>query len=180
MRRALGTLFPPFTNNILSNVGVNVQQAAWTKLSMINIKNIFYGDFMKYSVSFRIIADDLNPLEITQILGINPSISHIKGEQKTTITKKGKTLIFSPCKFGLWSINSLKEKCQSINSHLNYLLSILYPLKEKLLRLSEKGCSMDIYCGVFTHEVDQPGFIKEPEVLYKLGDLKITLGMSIY
>lgn len=135
---------------------------------------------MKSMVSFRIISDTLNCLEITNMLGINPSISHDKGDENTATTKNGKLITHSPFNSGLWSIETTEEKHQTINGHIKSLLIILLPLKKELLELSARGYKMDIFCGIFTHEVDQPGFIVEPDVMFQLGELNIVLGVCIY
>ena len=135
---------------------------------------------MKYHVSFRIGGDELDPLEITEILGIVPDLAHKKGDKNTTVSKKGKIIEFSPFSCGLWSIKSKNDEYADLEYHIKSLLILLYPLKDRLIELSNRGYKMDMFCGVFVHEVHQAGFSLSPDTLLKLGELSTELGICIY
>jgi len=135
---------------------------------------------LKHNVCFRIVADELDPLEITAMLGITPSKAHRRGDPNTSITKKGKVIEFSPFSTGVWLVYSDAEEHADLDYHLKSLLSLLYPLKVKLIELSQRGYSMDVFCGVFTHEAPQPGFDISSDSLRRLGELNISIGMCIY
>jgi hypothetical protein len=138
------------------------------------------GELTKYSVSFRIRNDNLDTLEITEMLGIKPDKAHRKGDPNTARSKKGKLIEFSPYNTGLWCIDSKEEEFSSLKYHLGSLLSILLPLKNELLELSNKGYKMDLFCGVFTHGTHQCGFNIDADVLFMLGELNIELNICIY
>jgi len=135
---------------------------------------------VKYKVGFRIRDDELNPSEITRMLGISPDRAHRKGDSNTSISKKGKVIHYSPFSTGVWSINSQAEESATLECHLRSLLLILYPLKNKLAEFSNRGYQMDIFCGAFMHNVEQPGFEINADILLQLGELNISFGMSIY
>ena len=137
-------------------------------------------NLLSVKVSFRITGDLIDPSEITKHLGLQPDKSHRKGDANEVVSKKGRIIRYSPFSSGLWSINTkLCDTCD-FNSHLKNLLDHIYPLKNELNELSLRGYKMDIFCGVFAQEVDQPGFIICPENLLKIGELNISLGMDFY
>jgi Domain of unknown function (DUF4279) len=55
---------------------------------------------LKMSSGFYLYGDDLNPLEITDLLGIEPTGAHLKGE---VVVGKTTGRAYSPRKTGLWS-----------------------------------------------------------------------------
>jgi len=59
----------------------------------------------RYTVSFKIAHDELDPVEITKILGIIPNVTHKKGD--TRLTKSGKPIkseFFPTYPTGIWGI----------------------------------------------------------------------------
>jgi len=124
--------------------------------------------------------DDLDPIAITETLGIFPDKTHRKGDANTSISKKGKVIHYSPYRTGVWIINSQEEEHTILEQHLKTLLSTLYPLKDQLIELSNRGYRMDMFCGAFISEVHQPGFDISSDTLLKLGELNIDLGVCIY
>ncbi|MCL2411425.1 MAG: DUF4279 domain-containing protein [Treponema sp.] len=135
---------------------------------------------IKYSVGFRIIDDNLDPAEITKMLGIVPDDAHRKGEPNTKITSKGKILHYAPFSTGIWIVNSREERHEILARHIKSLLDILYPLKDKFAELTSRGYKMDICCGAFLNEVQQPGFDISPDILLQMGEMNIKIGMCIY
>jgi len=138
------------------------------------------SDLIKYSVCFRILDDMLDPSEITGMLGITPDRSHRKGDPNTSISKKGKLIHYSPFSKGVWIINSKEDEFAILEHHVKSILLVLYPLKGELTELAKRRYKMDMFCGAFIHDVDQPGFELNPNVLQQLGELNISLGMCIY
>ena len=135
---------------------------------------------LNYKVSFRIGNDELNPLEITEILGISPDRAHQKGDPNTSISKKGKVINYSPFSTGVWALTSQADESATLECHLKSLLHILYPLKNELAEFSNRGYRMDMFCGAFMHNVEQPGFEIDSDTLLQLGELNIALGICIY
>jgi len=134
---------------------------------------------VEFKVSFRICDDKLNPLEITELLGITPDLAHRKGDPNASISKKGKLIVYSPFSTGLWSIHAKEESNTDLEQQIKSLLSVLYPLKDSLLKLSRRGYKMDIFCGAFT-DASVFGFEIKPDTLLWLGELNIKLGLDIY
>jgi len=135
---------------------------------------------MKSKVSFRIGSDELDPNVITTTLGIEADNAHRKGDPNTALSKKGKLIKYSPFSTGLWCIESKENEYAVLDHHIKSLLSLLVPMKAHLIEMQKKGYKMDMFCGVFTHEACQPGFLLSPSVMLQLGELGIELGICIY
>jgi len=133
-----------------------------------------------YHASFRIGDERLNPLEISNMLGLIPDKSHNKGDPNTSISKKGKVIHYSPFSSGLWSVESKEDKHLNLIHHLRGLLRVLSPLKDKLAELHSRGYRIDMFCGIFIHDGACPGFDIEADILLLLGELNIDLGICIY
>ena len=109
--------------------------------------------FLKCHVSFRISDDKLNPLEITNMLGIEPSISHKQGDSNTSISKKGKLIKFSPYSSGLWCIDSKEAE----NRDLQVCLSNIETTIEAKIRLVVRSDRWDINTQEFISLVRSQG-----------------------
>ena len=135
---------------------------------------------MKCRASLRISDDNLEPAEITKILCIEPDKSHKKNDPNLGISKKGKIFMNSTYTSGLWSIDSKEDESMNLEHHIASLLHVVYPMKDKFTMLSNMGYKINVFCGVFAFDADQPGFSICPDVLQKLGELNIMLDVCIY
>lgn len=138
------------------------------------------NDNIKYKVSFRIIDDELDPAEVSCLLNIESSSSHKKGDPNKKISKKGREIEYSPFSTGLWGLDSSQESGVSIDFHIQSLLDKLEPVNEKLHILYERGYKFDIFCGVFIIDSAQPGIELDCDIIRKMADLKVSLGLCIY
>ena len=134
----------------------------------------------EYVVSFRIIDKELNPSEITALMGITPDIAYKKGDQNTKMSKKGKLIEFSPFSTGVWIIDSKEGKHLTLEHHFKSLIALLYPLKATLLDFSQRGYKMDMFCGIFLFDGTGASFEIDPNTLLQLGELNISMGVCYY
>lgn len=133
-----------------------------------------------FSVSFRIMGNNLEPSKITLLLGIEPDIAHKKGESRTGESKSGKIINYAPFNSGLWSIKSKLDKNNRIQNHIVSILERIEPKKEVLLKLTNEGFKMDLYCGYFFSTKDQAGVSLNNEILKRIAELGIDFGISLY
>jgi len=138
------------------------------------------SSFPKCRVSLRICDNDLDPLEITEMLRVEPDAFHKKGDPNMQISKKGKQMEFSPYNSGLWSINSKEMDSATIGVHIKALLLILEPLKNELSILHNRGYKMDLFCGLFAQGCSQPGLELDASLLRRVGELNLRVGMCFY
>lgn len=145
-----------------------------------NMKNQEEEHHDYFSVSFRIIGNNLEPSKITLLLGIEPDIAHKKGDSRTGESKSGKIINYAPFNTGLWSINSKLDRDNRLQDHIISVLERVEPKKDVLLKLTNEGFKMDFYCGYFFSTKDQAGISLNNEVLKGIAELGIDFGISLY
>jgi len=133
-----------------------------------------------YSVSFRIIGNDLEPSEITMLLGMKADIEHKRGDTRTGISKSGKMIKYAPFNSGLWSIESNLDKYAGIQEHIMNLIGRIESKKDVLTRLNNDGFKMDFYCGYFFSITNQAGIRLTKELLKIVAELGIDLNVDLY
>lgn len=125
-------------------------------------------------VRFFIRGQDLDPDEITKNLGISPAYKFKPGDRHGENNQ-------SIRKQGFWSITSGRQvKSTDLELHLEWILSQLEAVKSQLESiLSNKELHAQITCvfNLFTLEWDD--WLK-PEMLKRITDLNIFLGISVY
>jgi hypothetical protein len=119
-----------------------------------------------------------NPDKVSEITGLSPTVSWMKGDLKPVLTPQGKS---GKHTFDFWEYSTNKERTANPEEVLDKLLEVIVPLKEPIsLLLKEvtiKGAVvMMIDCIV---DVD-PGFHLSANILSKLAELNLELGFDIY
>lgn len=99
----------------------------------------------RFSVSFRIMGDDLDPVKITAVLGLEPHEAHRRGEMRSGKPNK----VLEPYSEGLWALKSGVGQTASIEKHLGELLDKLLTRHAHINKLRELGYDMDFFIGVF-------------------------------
>lgn len=74
-----------------------------------------------FRATFRIMAEDLNPTEISDLLGLTPDHAHSQGSPR--IGKSGRQ--YSNFKEGLWELRSRLPLSNSLADHLTALIDVL-------------------------------------------------------
>lgn len=124
------------------------------------------------AVTLRIFGDDLDPAEITNLLGCKPTDRQLKDQK---ILRNGSVRV---AKTGMW--NLCAECCEPGN--LNHQIAELLSLTNDDISLwSELGSKykIDIFCGLFM-EGDMEGIDIAHEILLELGRRRIKLDFDIY
>ncbi|HEY4417048.1 MAG TPA: DUF4279 domain-containing protein [Verrucomicrobiae bacterium] len=127
------------------------------------------------AVSLRISGDDLVPDEITALLGVPPTSSHIKGQLLVVSQKLGTTKI---AKTGFWILDATKRKPENMNGQIHELLS---PMTGDLAVWQSiiKKYRVDLFCGLFLGDSDG-GMTLSPQSLKALGERGIELALCVY
>ena len=114
--------------------------------------------------TLRIFGDDLNPEEVTALLGAEPTSSREKGPPRG--------------RRGSWHLRA--EPCSpgDLNSQVKTLLS---GLTDDLSVWRDLGARFrcDLFCGLFM-EVGNEGEEFTPDVLAMIGARGLSLGLDIY
>lgn len=122
--------------------------------------------------TFIIRGKDLDPQVVTELLGIAPTRSFKRGDQRTENKK---------WPHGFWGLTS-DERVHSIDLalHIEWVINQLEPVKRDLLEIiSESGIDAEISCFWImptNHEYLQFG----SELLRRLADLSLPLNVDIY
>lgn len=122
--------------------------------------------------SLRFFGDDLDPDEVTRLLGAQPSDSYRSGEE---ILGKATTRI-APT--GAWFKQSELPPEAELDSHIR---SVLDPLTSDLdiWRSLLDRFSADVFCGVFLDHINE-GFELSPATSAALGARGLPVAFDIY
>ncbi|HEX6903867.1 MAG TPA: DUF4279 domain-containing protein [Thermoanaerobaculia bacterium] len=129
-----------------------------------------------FSLSFRVMGTDLDPDLVSQILGMEPSQSHKKGDPN--IGKSGRR--YSDFSEGLWALSLQSKEANNLEERLSTIVELLRDREKELKSLRELGYRMDIFVGVFGESTGNLGFSIDSNLLSALGKLGLTLDFDIY
>jgi hypothetical protein len=124
--------------------------------------------------ALRISGDDLNPTEITRLLGCEPTYAQAKGE-KLVGKKTGRVRIAST---GMWSLQATDREPEDLDSQITELVSKLTDDLAVWGSVAEKY-HLDLFCGLFMNGSNE-GLCISPQSLAALGLRHIELGLDIY
>ena len=125
------------------------------------------------AVALRIIGDDLDPDEITKLLGVPPTIAEKKGDRIT-----GKNPGYRIARSGMWRLRTRDRQPESLQGQIEEILGQLTPdlavWKNLALRYR-----VELFCGLFMDKGNE-GLILPPKPLADLGVRGIELQLDIY
>jgi hypothetical protein len=124
-------------------------------------------------VSFRLSGDDLDPSEVSRLLGVEPSLVYARGDTYSPGTA-GRAYTRH---FGMWSLKSDVEEGAELETHLVSPLDRLPP--EALLLLVQRGYRTDFFCGLFLDHHNE-GVGLSPATLGRIARLGAKLELDIY
>jgi len=132
----------------------------------------FGGPVDESCVSLRIFGDDLDPLEISRLLGCEPSEAARTGEVLVRSNGRSRSV-----KHGFWRIDTDKDS-RDVEEHIFSLLSRLTDDLSIWKSVTERF-DVDLFCGLFLN-ADNRGFELSPRLLRLLVDRHLTVGFDIY
>jgi hypothetical protein len=132
------------------------------------------AQLQRSAATLRISGDDLQPAEITRLLGCDPSAAQTKGE---TIVGRdtGSARIVST---GMWRLFASKREPEDLDGQIAEILSKL--TDDLNVWGSIAGTyRIDLFCGLFMGGSNE-GLSLSPESMAALGLRHIELGLDIY
>ena len=126
------------------------------------------------AASLRIGGDDLDPAEITRLLGCEPSLAHTKG-QELVGSATGRVRI---ARIGTWMLDATDQSPEDLDGQIAEVLGKLTGDLEVWRSIAAKY-EMDFYCGLFMQKSNE-GLTISPQSLAALGLRQIELGLDIY
>ncbi len=124
--------------------------------------------------TLRISGEDLDPAEISALLGCVPTSSQRKGD---VFTSKASGLSRT-VKLGAWRLEAADREPEDLDGQIAELLSKLTPSLEVWASIAERY-AVDLFCGFFMQETNE-GVEISARSLASLGERGIILGLDIY
>ena len=128
----------------------------------------------KSVATLRICGDDLNPDEITHLLGTSPSQAERKGD-KIVGRKTGHVRIV---KSGMWRLRASDCEPENLDGQIRELLNKTNRDLSVWQKLSSRY-QIDLFCGLFMSESNE-GLSISHQSLAALGERGIEIGFDIY
>lgn len=121
--------------------------------------------------SLRVFGDNLEPEEVSALLGRPPTRKHRKGDRI-----RANSTAVEPT--GAWILDSgLSDKAE-IEEHIESLLGSLSNDMDEWSRLTE-DLSASIHCGIFLSQYNE-GFELSPRIAQALADRGLVIEFDIY
>jgi hypothetical protein len=128
----------------------------------------------RYTVELRIVGQNLNPDEVTRVLGLVPTRVARKGEPKV----EGATSTWMENMWGFEVLPPGKDDWPSLGDGIQALLHTIGPIRDRLHAYST-GNELYLWCGHFTSSFDG-GPSLSPTLLKSLGDFGVQLVLDTY
>lgn len=124
--------------------------------------------------TLRLSGDDLNPVEITKLLGCEPTRQQSKGE--LTESRHG----WAPriAGYGAWRLEATVTEPANIDAQVAELLGKVSAEMSVWHDLTERF-HVNIFCGWFMKEGNE-GIDLSPDTLLALGSRRLPLALDIY
>ena len=143
----------------------------------MGLSDLHLSHIRKVAVGFIISGKNLTPQEITNALGLQPDHSAARGDERRNL----EGALLAPHDNGFWRLDTDdKVNSKDINDHFRYLLSILLPHRDAILKLSQEG---DIYFDILwqsTYIYAGTGPIIDRDCLQGVSQLQASMGFDIY
>ena len=122
----------------------------------------------RYSAWFRIYSDEISPDEMTRLLGMEPSLTQRKGEER------GRGLRWSQ---NMWNYDA-EEGQDDLENQIRSLTETFRAKKDVLASLHDK-VSVIFWCACFSSD-PETSVTLSPQTLSAMGSLGGELMLSVY
>jgi hypothetical protein len=129
---------------------------------------------MTSAASLRIIGDDLDPEEITRLLGCAPTRAEFKGQLLRGKSSARERI----ARTGRWSLEAADRAPDDLNDQIMEIVGRLTPDLDVWVSLANRF-RMDLFSGLFMAKSNE-GLTLLPEALLALGSRRIELGLCLY
>jgi hypothetical protein len=129
----------------------------------------------KISASFRVMGPTVDPVVVSEVLGLEPHKSHKAGSIRVDVIDR----VYPPFKEGLWLISSTVPEDASLNEHLEDLLSHIQKSKVQIWKLKDLGYRIDLFIGLFGTGGNSGTSISSSNI-QTIANLNIDIDFDIY
>jgi hypothetical protein len=130
-------------------------------------------EISRTTATLRIIGDDLDPYELTRLLGAEPTACTRKGDARRAAS--GSTVV---AQSGSWRLETAASDPGDLNKQINALLAKVTDDLSVWRELSRRY-QCDVFCGLFMSRANE-GEELEPGTLAMLGSRGLRLELDIY
>lgn len=129
-------------------------------------------------------GDDLDPQEVTQLLGLDPDDSHRPGDRSFKVKPDGTPDPNMPTRYvfkrGGWrrAIDDDKRRSWDVSAQLEYWCAFVSERAEAVRALQSRGNQVSIDCYINEGPVVYVDLV--PSLMHKLGALNIKVSFGIY
>jgi hypothetical protein len=123
-------------------------------------------------VSVRFFGDELDPAELTELLGCEPSIQYKRGDTHLSAGREYTR------KWGAWVVAAETRKPEAVDEQLTELFARMTQDLAVWRDLASRFDG-DVFCGLFMAESNE-GFSISPATLEALASRALEIGFDIY
>lgn len=123
---------------------------------------------MRSTASLRLFGDDLDPEEVTRLLGCKPTTAHAKGQVRR----------LSLARTGHWHLNAPDRTPDDLSGQISEIFGQLNSDPEVWKNLT-KRFKVDVFCGLFMSKKGE-GFTLSTEATTALSVRNIKVGICLY
>ena len=139
----------------------------------LGITTVAGGEVDEYQLTLRVSSDDLEPEDISTLLGIEPTSARRMGDLVGEPREGGPT-----ARTGSWHLKTPAEPGAGFEGLVTALLNRL-PADQSVWAALRENCKVDLFCGVFLRNWNR-GMTLSPEMMNELSRRGIELGLDIY
>jgi hypothetical protein len=130
------------------------------------------GDVDDIRVSLRVIGDDLDPDEVTRLLGVEPSTAAKKGRLREGTKSQ------TPQRAGIWTLDLGKSREWLLEDLITAVLDRV-PVSLEVWRQLGARYKIDLFCGLFLERWNR-GVDLSPGLLHRIAERGLALSFDIY
>ena len=131
------------------------------------------GEIDRIRVSIRVGGDDLEPDQVTRLLGVSPTFAASKGQRRIVAGRELKQ------RTGVWGRDFSGAPDEWTLEDAIVELLRQFPVDLDVWGTLAQKYSLEVFCGLFLRAPNR-GFSLRPEILRMLSDRHLKLGVDIY
>lgn len=133
------------------------------------------GPIDRVTVSLRLFGEDLDPDEISRLLGCEPSVGYVKGEETILSNMSNRKRI---ARTGSWQLKSDTDRNVELEEQIDRLLSRVTAEPLIWASLIERY-DVDLFCGLFLEDENRE-FALSAAVLQEVAERKLSIRFDVY
>jgi hypothetical protein len=143
----------------------------------MSLNPLYEEHIREVTVAFDLTAPDLDPDAVSEVVGINPTWSARRGDERRSYTGH----LLDPHDEGWWQLSSRDTiDSKDINDHFRYLLTRLLPHEDYICEVGEEGESSFGFLWKSTYLYAGTGPMLARDCVAGVARLNAEIGFDIY